>query len=212
MRTSSRARKIIINADDFGMSTEANRAIVEAFEKNVISSTTLMANMSGFNEACELAHCHRLLGKIGVHLNLTSGYPLSEPIRKCSRFCEESGMFRSRQTRFRLSKEERLAVETEIEAQSQSLSGSRVVSNAPGFTSSCPHGVGYWSFGHHCCASVRDKGYPAVTQLRSRDRPCSQVLQMGIQHQAKEVWPGEDSTFWLCCRRAGNSRDRIGRC
>ena len=86
MRTSSRARKIIINADDFGMSAEANKAIVEAFEKNVISSTTLMANMSGFNEACELAHRHRLLGKIGVHLNLTSGYPLSEPIRKCCAF------------------------------------------------------------------------------------------------------------------------------
>jgi len=117
VRTSHRARKIIINADDFGMSAEANRAIVEAFEKNVISSTTLMANMSGFNEACELAHRHRLLDKIGVHLNLTSGFPLSGPIRKCSRFCDESGMFRSRQTRFRLSKEERVAIETEIEAQ-----------------------------------------------------------------------------------------------
>jgi predicted glycoside hydrolase/deacetylase ChbG (UPF0249 family) len=38
-------RKIIVNADDFGMSAEVNRAIVEAFENNVISSTTLMANM-----------------------------------------------------------------------------------------------------------------------------------------------------------------------
>ena len=117
MFTPFRARKIIVNADDFGMSLEANRAIAEAFEKNVISSTTLMTNMPGFDAACELAHRHQLLGKIGVHLNLTSGYPLSEPIRLCSRFCDDNGMFRSRQTRFRLSKEEMLAVETEIEAQ-----------------------------------------------------------------------------------------------
>ena len=32
------------------MSAEVNRAIVEAFENNVISSTTLMANMPGFDE------------------------------------------------------------------------------------------------------------------------------------------------------------------
>jgi len=99
------------------MSTEANRAIVEAFEKNIISSTTLMANMSGFDEACELAHRHRLVGKIGVHLNLTSGNPLSAPIRQCSRLCDDSGRFRNRETRFWLSKEEMFAVETEIEAQ-----------------------------------------------------------------------------------------------
>ena len=76
MFSPNKSRKIIVNADDFGMSAEANRAIVEAFENNVISSTTLMTNMPGFEEACELAHRRRLLGKIGLHLNLTSGYPL----------------------------------------------------------------------------------------------------------------------------------------
>ncbi|MBS1801647.1 MAG: ChbG/HpnK family deacetylase [Acidobacteria bacterium] len=115
----NKSRKIIVNADDFGMSAEVNRAIVEAFEKNVISSATLMANMPGFEEACALTHSHRLLGKIGVHLNLTEGYPLSAPIRRCPRFCDDVGRLRSRnrQTRLRLSKEERLAVETEIAAQ-----------------------------------------------------------------------------------------------
>src|SRR5712672_1191198 len=106
MLTPKRSRKIIVNADDFGMSAEVNRAIVEAFENNVISSTTLMANMPGFDEACELAHRHRLVSKIGLHLNLTSGYPLSSPIRRCARLCDTNGMFRARQTRFRLSKEE----------------------------------------------------------------------------------------------------------
>jgi predicted glycoside hydrolase/deacetylase ChbG (UPF0249 family) len=99
------------------MSAETNRAIVEAFENNVISSATLMTNMPGFDEACELAHRHRLLDKIGLHLNLTSGYPLSVPIRRCPQFCDNVGMFRARQIRFRLSREDRLAVETEIASQ-----------------------------------------------------------------------------------------------
>lgn len=117
MLSPSRPRKIIVNCDDFGMSAEVNQAIVQAFDKGEISSATLMTNMPGFEEACELAHRHRLLGKIGVHLNLSSGYPLSDPIRRCSRLCDETGMFRSRRTRLRLSKEERLAVETELAAQ-----------------------------------------------------------------------------------------------
>jgi predicted glycoside hydrolase/deacetylase ChbG (UPF0249 family) len=112
-----RSRKITVNADDFGMSAETNRAIVEAFENSVISSITLMTNMPGFEEACELAHRHRLLGKIGLHLNLTSGYPLSTPIRQCPRFCNNVGMLRARQTRFRMSKEERFAMVTEIATQ-----------------------------------------------------------------------------------------------
>ena len=57
-----------MNADDFGMSAEVNRAMVEAFHKGAISSATLITNMPGFAEACELAHRHRLLGKIGLHL------------------------------------------------------------------------------------------------------------------------------------------------
>ena len=114
---SSRARKIIINADDFGMSAEANKAIIEAFEKNVISTTTVMANMPGFREACELAHRHGLIGKVGVHLNLTSGHPLSQSIRECAQFCDDRGVFLPRQTMLWLSREDNLAVTTEIEAQ-----------------------------------------------------------------------------------------------
>src|SRR5437868_50274 len=114
---SSKARKIIINADDFGMSTEANKAIIEGFEKNVISSTTVMANMPGFSEACELAHRHGLIGKVGVHLNLTTGHPLSQSIRECAQFCDERGIFRPRRTMLWLSKKESLAATGEIEAQ-----------------------------------------------------------------------------------------------
>jgi hypothetical protein len=159
-----KTRKIIVNADDFGISAEANRAIIEAFNKNLISSTTLMTNMPGFDEACELAHRHRLQGKIGLHLNLTAGYPLSAPIRRCSRFCDEVGMFRHRQTHFRLSKDERLAVETEIAAQIKACLEHGL---SPTHLDSHHHIHTEWAIGAAAIAVARRYGIKAIRLSRN---------------------------------------------
>jgi chitin disaccharide deacetylase len=164
MLTSNRSRKIIVNADDFGRSAEVNRAIAEAFDKNVISSATLMANMPGFEEACELANSHRLLGKIGVHLNLTEGYPLSDPIRRCSRFCNDAGILQSRRTRFRLSKEERLAVETEIAAQVRACLDHGLY---PTHLDSHHHVHTEWAIGAAAIAVARQYGIKAIRLSRN---------------------------------------------
>jgi predicted glycoside hydrolase/deacetylase ChbG (UPF0249 family) len=164
MLTPKQSRKIIVNADDFGMSAETNRAIVEAFENKVISSTTLMTNMPGFEEACELAHRHRLLGKIGLHLNLTSGYPLSAPIRQCPRLCDEKGLFRHRQTRFRLSKDERLAVETEIAAQIQACLDQGL---SPTHLDSHHHVHTEWPIGAAAITVARQYGIMAIRLSRN---------------------------------------------
>jgi predicted glycoside hydrolase/deacetylase ChbG (UPF0249 family) len=108
-----------VNADDFGMNAETNLAIVEAFASGAISSTTLMVNMPGFEQACELSRSHNLAGKIGVHLNLTEGPPLTESMKRLSRFCDDRGLFRPRRTIFLLSREEMVAVEKELAAQVQ---------------------------------------------------------------------------------------------
>lgn len=164
MLTQNNSRKIIVNADDFGMSAEVNRAIVVAFDRNVISSTTLMTNMPGFEEACGLAHRHRLLGKIGVHLNLTEGYPLSTPIQRCARLCDDIGMLRSRQTRFRLSKEERLAVETEIAAQVKACLDHGLF---PTHLDSHHHIHTEWAIGAAVIAVARQHGIKAVRLSRN---------------------------------------------
>lgn len=72
---------IIVNADDFGARPSVNRAVVELFHQGIINSATLMANMPGFEEAVELAQKNRLTDKIGVHLVLTEGLPLTEGIK-----------------------------------------------------------------------------------------------------------------------------------
>ena len=45
------ATTLIVNADDFGMSAAVNKAILKAFQEKLISSTSIMANMPGFDEA-----------------------------------------------------------------------------------------------------------------------------------------------------------------
>lgn len=84
--------KIIINADDFGLSHEVNLAIVEAFEKGLITNTTIMVNMPGFEEAIELSKRHGFFDKVGIHFNLFEGVPLTERIKHCYLFMEDGQM------------------------------------------------------------------------------------------------------------------------
>ena len=68
-------RRLIINADDFGLTAGVNRAIVEAHEHGVVSSTTLMANGQAFEDAVRLARSIPQLG-VGCHVVLVDGAPL----------------------------------------------------------------------------------------------------------------------------------------
>jgi hopanoid biosynthesis associated protein HpnK len=70
-------RRLIINADDFGLCEGVNKGIVEAHTKGVLTSTTIMTNMPHAGQAVELAKKIPSLG-IGVHLTLTAGKPLCQ--------------------------------------------------------------------------------------------------------------------------------------
>ncbi|MGD0573155.1 MAG: ChbG/HpnK family deacetylase [Sedimentisphaerales bacterium] len=70
-------KRLIINADDFGLCESVNKGIVEAHIKGVLTSTTLMTNMPAADHAVELAKKLPALG-LGVHLNLTAGKPLCQ--------------------------------------------------------------------------------------------------------------------------------------
>lgn len=69
--------ELIVNADDFGISEAVNRGVVEAHERGIVTSASLMATGPKFEHAVELAHrCPRLA--LGVHLTLTEQPPLTE--------------------------------------------------------------------------------------------------------------------------------------
>ena len=71
-------RRLIVNADDFGLTLGVNRAIIEAHTQGVVTSATLMANSAAFDDAVQLAHLHPKLG-VGCHLVLVDGSPLLSP-------------------------------------------------------------------------------------------------------------------------------------
>ncbi|MGF1586453.1 MAG: carbohydrate deacetylase [Bacteroidales bacterium] len=85
--------RVIINADDFGDCVETNKAIADAFDQKLITSTTIMANRPGFEDAIRIAHEKKLTNKIGIHINLTLGHPLTDKIKRYSKFCDKDGMF-----------------------------------------------------------------------------------------------------------------------
>jgi len=83
--------KLIINADDFGINSNVNEAIVKCFQKDIINSTSLMANMDGFVEAIELAKLHGFNDRIGLHINLIEGKSLTD--LSGTGFTDEKGFF-----------------------------------------------------------------------------------------------------------------------
>jgi predicted glycoside hydrolase/deacetylase ChbG (UPF0249 family) len=68
--------KLIVNADDFGISEAVNRGIVEAHDRGIVTSTSIMATASKFDHALELARLRPSLA-VGVHLVLTEQRPLT---------------------------------------------------------------------------------------------------------------------------------------
>lgn len=68
-------RRLIVNADDFGLTAGVNRAIVEAHQKGIVTSATLMACGNAFDDAIGL--CRRVPTlSVGCHVVLVDGSPL----------------------------------------------------------------------------------------------------------------------------------------
>ncbi|MFD2830407.1 chitin disaccharide deacetylase [Corticicoccus populi] len=67
--------KVIINADDFGLTKGVVDGIIEAHKNGVVDSTTMMMNGCSVPYAVEQAKLHPDL-KVGIHLVLTWGRPL----------------------------------------------------------------------------------------------------------------------------------------
>lgn len=65
-------KELIVNADDFGLSSGVNRAVIQAWKDGVLTSTSLMVGGKGFEEAVSLARENPGL-QVGLHLTLVQG-------------------------------------------------------------------------------------------------------------------------------------------
>jgi hopanoid biosynthesis associated protein HpnK len=68
-------RRLIVNADDFGLTQGVNRAIVEAHCHGIVTSATLMANGRAFDDASRRATSTSGLS-VGCHVVLVDGLPV----------------------------------------------------------------------------------------------------------------------------------------
>lgn len=84
---------LIINADDLGCSTERDRGILEAFNKGIITSASLLANGPSFTTAAEQAMTAKI--PVGVHLNLSDWSSLTGQIKGLT---DSSGQFPGKET------------------------------------------------------------------------------------------------------------------
>ena len=69
--------RVIINADDLGISLDVNRRIEEAIIAGAITSSTIMANGPAFDDAVRIAKLYPNIS-FGVHLNIIEFEPLSD--------------------------------------------------------------------------------------------------------------------------------------
>ena len=83
-------------ADDFGFDIARNDAILDCFENNQISTTTIMANMPGFEDGVKRVFENGLQNRVGLHLNFTQGMPLTDDIKRFPVFCNVDGTFNAK--------------------------------------------------------------------------------------------------------------------
>ena len=169
-KDTTQRRHIIVNADDFGISSDVNEAILRAFETGLISSSTIMANMPKFDEACVLIRRHYLNGKIGLHLNFTAGKPLTAEVAGCLRLCDRQGHWHPRRRVLSLTANEALALEHEIAAQVLACEHN-------GFTPT------HWDSHHH----MHTEFGIAPVVIRTAQRLKCRALRLGIN-----CGPGRD--------------------
>jgi len=126
-------RRLIVNADDFGLTQGVNRAIVEAHTHGIVTSSTLMANGRAFDDAVQRATSATRLS-VGCHVVLVDGLPvfdkkpaattLSNEEFDDGRFYETLNGFALRLLRSRINVDD---IEAEAMAQIRKLQAAGVV-------------------------------------------------------------------------------------
>jgi len=122
-------RRLIVNADDFGLTEGVNRGIREGHERGIVTSTTLMACGKRFEEATSVAKALPSLG-VGCHVVLVDGQPMANPpeiqsllIAGSSRFQDKLMSFAAKAASGRLDENQ---IAAEIGAQIRKLQAAGV--------------------------------------------------------------------------------------
>ena len=84
-------KKLVITADDFGISEKTNVAVKKGFCDGILTSTCIMANGEAFEHAVEILPDFKEIS-MGVHLNIIEGKSFLPPEKVLS-FCNAEGLY-----------------------------------------------------------------------------------------------------------------------
>ncbi len=163
-------RRLIVNADDFGLTEGVNHAIVEAQERGIVTSATLMANAQAFEEAASLARSladRKARFSVGCHVVLLDGEPLLPTDRVASLLqpgpLNGNRQFRSKLNDFVLAsfrhKLDPVEIEAEASAQIERLQSTGI---RPSHFDTHKHAHMFPAVLRPLLRAARDCGVPAV--------------------------------------------------
>lgn len=91
-----RPGRVVVNADDLGVSRGATSGVVEAHRRGIVTSASMAVTTPDFEHAVSAVRECPELG-VGLHFTLTSGRPASDP-RDVPLLVDKNGFFRWRFT------------------------------------------------------------------------------------------------------------------
>ena len=74
-------KQLVINADDFGADEARNAGIIEAIQKGIVTSTSILANGPAFKDTIIQIHSLNLAASFGIHISLSEGKPVTSNLR-----------------------------------------------------------------------------------------------------------------------------------
>ena len=119
-------KRVIVTADDFGRSSQINRAVIRAHRQGILTCASLMVSGRAAAEAVQLAKANPSL-KVGLHLVLVDGYAvlsrkkIPDLVNSRGRFAEQPA---AAGVRYFFSSRARKQVRQECRAQIEAFLGS----------------------------------------------------------------------------------------
>lgn len=110
--------RLIVNADDFGLTVNVSRGIMEGMRRGIITDTSAIVNADDFSASAELARENGIT-EMGIHCLLTMGRPVL-PKSQVSSLVDKDGRFYTHEV-FRHKEIDICEAEAELEAQIQKL-------------------------------------------------------------------------------------------
>lgn len=175
-------RKLIINADDLGISPEVDAQIEECIRLCVITSSTLMANAPAFEDGVRIAKQYPHIS-VGVHLNLIEFAPLTniDIFKKHGVVGEDGNFIEGAMFCVRIDEELKQAVFEEWDAQiskakSAGVKPTHCDSHQHTHTIPALHAVLCKVLDKHGIHCVRRKIVPSILlMLRQKKRPVAKL-------------------------------------